>query len=81
MTDNDGLRLLCAAVIDKARQDYITGPECNLRRIETFVRSELFQLYSLGVNPDPDTVLKIWNDERREYRAELIRNGKRVVSP
>ena len=81
MTDNDGLRLLCAAVIDKARQDYITGPECNLHRIETFVRSELFQLYSLGVNPDPDTVLKIWNDQRREYRAELIRNGKRMVNP
>ena len=76
MTDNDGLRLLCAAVIDKARQDYVAGPECNLRRIETFVRSDLFQLYSLGVNPDPDTVLKIWNDQRREYRAELIRNGK-----
>jgi hypothetical protein len=77
---NDGLRLLCAAVIDKARQDYITGPECNLRRIEAFVRSDLFQLYSLGVNPDPDTVLREWNDERRDYRAELIRNGKRVVN-
>lgn len=69
MIDNDGLLLLCAAVIDKARQDYVTGPECNLRRIETFVQSELFQLYSLGLNPDPDTVLKIWNDERRKYRA------------
>ena len=80
MIHNDGLRLLCAAVIDRARQDYITGPECNLHRIEVFVRSDLFQLYSLGVNPDPDTVLKIWNDERREYRAELIRNGKRVVN-
>lgn len=80
MIDNDGLRLLCAAVIDKARQDYITGPECDLQRIETFVRSDLFQLYSLGINPDPDIVLRVWNNERREYRAELIRNGKRVVS-
>lgn len=81
MIHNDSLRLLCAAVIDKARQDYVTGPECNLHHIETFVRSDLFQLYSLGVNPDPDTVLKIWNDQRREYRAELIRNGKRMVNP
>ena len=76
MIYNDGLRRLCAAVIDKARQDYVAGPECNLHRIEAFVRSDLFQLYSMGVNPDPDTVLRIWNNERREYRAELIRNGK-----
>lgn len=76
MINNNGLCLLCAAVIDKARQDYVTGPDCNLHRIEAFVRSDLFQLYSMGLNPDPDTVLRVWNNERREYRAELIRNGK-----
>lgn len=76
MIDNDGLRLLCAAIIDKARQDYITGPECNLRHIETFVRSDLFQVYSLGISPDPSAVLDEWARERRDYRAELIRNGK-----
>ena len=78
MIDNDGLRLLCAAIIDKARQDYITGPECNLQRIKVFVRSDLFQLYSLGISPDPSAVLAEWDRERRDYRAELVRNGKRV---
>ena len=74
-----GICLLCAAVIDKARQDYVTGPDCNLPELEKFVRSDLFQLYSMGLNPDPETVLRVWSEERREYRAELIRNGKRVV--
>lgn len=78
MIDNDGLRLLCAAVIDKARQDYIMGPECNLPAIEKFVRSPLFQIYSLGISPDPSAVLDEWARERRIYRAELVRNGKRV---
>lgn len=77
---NNGICLLCAAVIDKARQDYVTGPDCNLAALEKFVRSDLFQLYSMGLNPDPDTVLHVWNEKRREYRAKLIRNGKRVVN-
>lgn len=81
MIHNDGLRLLCAAVIDKARQDYIMGPECNLPAIEKFVRSPLFQIYSLGISPDPSAVLDEWARERSDYRAELIRNGKRMVNP
>ena len=77
---DNGICLLCAAVIDKARQDYVTGPDCNLAALEKFVRSDLFQLYSMGINPDPETVLRVWREERREYCEQLIRNGKRVVS-
>lgn len=76
---DNGICLLCAAVIDKARKDYVTGPDCNLQALEKFVRSDLFQLYSMGLNPDPDTLLRVWREERRDYRAELIRNGQRVV--
>lgn len=64
MAEKDGVLLLCAAVIEKAHQDYVTGPEIGLRSIEKFVRSELFTLYSMGINQDPETVLRIWNQER-----------------
>ena len=80
MIYDSGLKLLAAAVIGKAHEDYITGPDCNLAALEKFVRSDLFQLYSMGINPDPETVLRVWREERRDYRAELIRNGKRVVN-
>ena len=67
MAEKKGLLLLCAAVIEKAHQDYVTGPEIGLKSIEKFVRSDLFTLYSMGINPDPDTVLCIWDQERREW--------------
>lgn len=73
---DNGICLLCAAVIDKARQDYVTGPDCNLQALEKFVRSDLFQLYSMGLNPDPETVLHVWSEERREWwNGKLVRNG------
>lgn len=67
MAEKDGVLLLCAAVVDKAHQDYVTGPEIGLKSIEKFVRSDLFTLYSMGINPDPDTVLRIWDKERWEW--------------
>lgn len=71
MIHDSGVRLLAAAVISKAHEDYITGPDCNLAGLEKFVRSDLFQVYSLGINPDPDTVLSIWAKERSDYRCQV----------
>ena len=74
MADFDGCCRLAAAVIEKAHEDYITAGPREAYLIEQFVRSELFQLYTMGINPDPETVLRIWNDERREHRAQCLRN-------
>lgn len=67
MAEKDGVLLLCAAIIDTAHRDYVTGPEIGLKSIGKFVRSDLFTLYSMGINPDPDTVLRIWDHERWEW--------------
>ena len=74
MAEKEGLLLLCAAVIEKAHQDYVTGPQIGLKSIEKFIRSDLFTLYSMGINPDPDTVLRIWAKERSEYRCQVYMN-------
>ena len=78
MTEKEALANLCSAVLTQARRDYITGTSQELRSLQVFVRSDLFQLYTLGVNLDPEDVLKAWEDERREYRAERIRIRHRV---
>ena len=78
MTEKDALAKLCSAVITQARNDYLTGTEQELQSLRFFVRSDLFQLYTLGVNPDPEDVLNIWEEERRKYRAERIRIRNRV---
>lgn len=78
MTEKEALANLCSAVLTQARRDYITGTAQERSSLQVFVRSDLFQLYTLGVNPDPEDVLKAWEDERREYRAERIRIRNRV---
>ena len=74
MADYEGCCRLAAAVIRQAHEDYITAGPYELRRIEQFVRSELFQLYAMGTNPDPDTVLRIWSQERSVHHAQRIRD-------
>ena len=74
MVDYEGCCRLGEAVISKARTDYLTAGDRETYLIEQFVRSELFQVYAMGTNPDPDTVLRIWRNDRRKYRAERLRN-------
>lgn len=82
MTDDiekDGLYLLAAAVINQARQDYITSnSERELTTLQHFVRSPLFQLYCLGVHAEPDAVLLEWERERSEHFAERLRICQRM---
>jgi len=78
MIDNDGLMLLCAAVIDKAREDYVTGTEREREAIRHFVRSHLFQVYTLGIPADPEDVISTWDRERMVWHAQRIRVCERM---
>lgn len=72
--DDEGLLLLCAAVLTQARADYITGDYQMQDSIRKFVRSPLFELYCFGSHsPDPETVIQTWDRERRERIAQRIR--------
>lgn len=75
----EGLCNLCAAVIDKAHQDYITGTPNELYYLRQFIRGPLFRLYSLGVDADPEAVIQSWDRDRSDYIGELIRNGNGMV--
>lgn len=74
----EGLYNLCAAVIDKAHQDYITGTPNELYYLQLFIRGPLFRLYTLGVDADPDAVIESWERDRSDYRAQLVRVRNRM---
>ena len=78
MTSKEGLYNLCAAVISKAHQDYITGTPNELHSLQQFVKGPLFRLYTLGVDAEPDAVIESWERDRREYRAKCLRICNRV---
>lgn len=82
MTDTrisgEGLYKLCAAVISKAHQDYITGTPNELYDLRQFIRGPLFQLYTLGVDADPDAVIQSWDRDRGDYRAQRLRICNRM---
>lgn len=77
MTDTrisgEGLYNLCAAVINKAHQDYITGTLNELYDLRQFIRGPLFRLYTLGIDADPDAVIESWERDRSDYRAQRLR--------
>lgn len=77
----EGLYNLCAAVIDKAHQDYITGTPNELYYLRQFIRGPLFRLYTLGVDADPDAVIESWERDRSDYRAQHLRICHRVDDP
>lgn len=77
----EGLYKLCAAVIDKAHQDYITGTPNELYYLRQFIRGPLFRLYTLGVDADPDAVIESWERDRSDYRAQHLRICHRVDNP
>lgn len=82
MTDTrisgEGLYNLCAAVISKAHEDYITGAPDELYDLRQFIRGPLFRLYTLGVDADPDAVIESWDRDRSDYRAQLVRVRDRM---
>lgn len=82
MTDTrisgEGLCNLCAAVISKAHQDYITGTPNELYYLRQFIRGPLFRLYTLGVDADPDAVIESWERDRSDYRAQRLRICNRM---
>ena len=82
MTDTrisgEGLYNLCAAVISKAHQDYITGTPKELYDLRQFIRGPLFRLYTLGVDADPEAVIESWERDRGDYRAQLVRVRDRM---
>ena len=75
---DEGLYNLCTAVIEKAHQDYITGTPNELYYLRQFIRGPLFQLYSLGVDADPEAVIQSWDRDRSDYRAQLARVRNRM---
>lgn len=77
----EGLYNLCAAVIDKAHRDYITGTSNELYYLRQFIRGPLFRLYTLGVDADPDAVIESWERDRSDYRAQHLRICHRVDDP
>ena len=85
MTDTrisgEGLYNLCAAVIDKAHQDYITGTPNELYYLRQFIRGPLFRLYTLGVDADPEAVIQSWNRDRSDHIAQRLRICHRVDDP
>lgn len=76
-----GLYNLCAAVISKAHQDYITGTANELYYLQQFIRGPLFRLYTLGVDADPDAVIESWERDRSDYRAQRLRICNRMDDP
>ena len=76
--NKEGLYRLCAAVIQKAHGDYITGTPNELYYLRQFIHGPLFKIYSLGVDADPDTVIESWERDRSEYRAKRLRICNRV---
>ena len=77
--DSNGCYRLCQAVINQARQDYITGTERECNALEKWVRSQAFGVFSLGAAADPEDVILAWRKQRREHRdAKLIRVRDRV---
>lgn len=68
--DYNGCRLLCAAIIEKAHNDYIfSSTDRERASIIKFINSALFRLYTFGVDVEAQTVIDIWERER-------VENGK-----
>lgn len=76
--NKEGLYRLCAAVIKKAHNDYITGTPNELYYLRQFIHGPLFKIYSLGVDAEPDTVIASWERDRSEYRDKRLRICNRV---
>ena len=77
--DKDGLYRLAAAVINQAREDYITSSSSReLTTLQHFVRSPLFQIYCMGVDAEPDSVILEWERERSEHFAQRLRICNRM---
>ena len=72
--DSNGCYRLCQAVINQARQDYITGTDRDCQALEKWVRSRAFGVFSLGAAADPEDVIFAWRKQRREHKdAKLVR--------
>lgn len=78
ISGDEGLYNLCAAVISKAHEDYITGTPNELSYLRQFIRGPLFRLYTLGVDADPDAVIQSWERDRSDHRAQLVRVRDRM---
>lgn len=76
--NKEGFYRLCAAVIKKAHDDYITGTPNELYYLRQFIHGPLFKIYTLGVDAEPDTVIESWERDRSEYRAQRLRICNRM---
>lgn len=77
--DSNGCYRLCQAVINQARQDYITGTDRDCQALEKWVRSRAFGVFSLGAAADPEDVIFAWRKQRREHKdAKLVRVRNRM---
>lgn len=65
-----GCILLCAAIIQRAHDDYMFSTIREREMIRQFLDSPLFQLYSWGVEVNAEDIVKIWESDR-----EALING------
>ena len=66
-SDLDGLLLMCAAIIDRAHEDYITGTYRERKAIRNFINSEWFRIYTFNNDINADDVISKWNRDRIDY--------------
>lgn len=72
--DYNGCMALCAAIIDRAHQDYIVSSETGRQKIINFLHSDLFTLYTMGHEFDINVIVEKWDKEREKVRSEYADN-------
>lgn len=67
--DTEGIFNLAAAIVQQAKQDYVTGKS----KIDVllFLHSDLFANICAVAKTDPETVYREWEKERLEYAYHL----------
>lgn len=72
--DFEGCMALCAAIIDRAHQDYLVSSETGRQKIINFLHSDLFTLYTMGHVFDINLIIEKWDKEREKVRSEYANN-------
>ena len=68
ISNDDGAIALAAAIVRKARTDYIQGDTYDVEAVTKFVETPWFETLTLG-KASPDTVLKDWERSRYVYKT------------